>query len=304
MKYSTRLFFMVAITLITNNTNGQGCSDAGFCTITSLQPGGLETTKMQPVNQLTAGISNGKADYDISIWSAYITYSRQLNEKLGMDVKLTFLRQHSDVATSSGLSDIFATANYAVNKNMQLIAGIKLPVTNGNKKKGGLPLPMDFQTSLGTTDLILGMGYKIHKMEWALALQQPLTQNKNTFLSSRYTMESPLYNFQSTNKYIRKGDVLLRVSYPVTLKEKWTLIPGVLPIYHLANDEYTDAAGQKKEIPGSKGLTLNATMFLQYAINKNNLVALSAGTPLAARDTRPDGLTRKYVVALEYKCRF
>jgi hypothetical protein len=304
MKYLNRFILLTVISAIACYANGQGCSDAGFCTINTLKPQGMETPGTHSYNQVKFGLSNGKADHNISIWSAFLEYSRQINDKLGMDVKLTFLRQHSSLATSAGLSDIFVTANHSGIKNILLTAGIKVPLTNGDRKKNGLPLPMDFQTSLGTTDLILGIGYTIRKIELALALQQPLSQNKNSFLSTSYPMESPFSGFQSTNKYIRKGDLLLRVSWPVTLGEKWILIPGILPIYHLSDDEFTGAGGAKNKITGSKGLTFNANLFLEYALNKYSFIELSIGAPLIARDVRPDGLTRKYVVALEYKCRF
>ena len=70
---------------------------------------------------------------------------------------------------------------------------------------------MDYQSSLGTFDLIFGVGYQINKLQLVAAIQQPLTQNNNLFFASSYPEDSPLREFQSTNKFIRSGDVMLRV---------------------------------------------------------------------------------------------
>ena len=108
----------------------------------------------------------------------------------------------------------------------------------------------------------------------------------------------------STRLFNRSGDVLLRVSYAFQLDSKLQLTPAILPIYHFANDEYTNDAGRQVVIEGSQGVTLNANLFLDYAINDMHALQLNAGAPLLIRDTRPDGLTRTYIAALEYKFRF
>ncbi|AXY77632.1 hypothetical protein D3H65_28225 [Paraflavitalea soli] len=290
--------------MYTHQAKGQGCSDAGFCTINALMPQGPETVETKQYNQVKFGLSNGKADHDITIWSFYMEYSRSINKQFSIDTKLTGLSQNGSLTSAAGLSDIYLNANYTGISNAFFTTGIKLPLTDGNKKKNGASLPMDYQSSLGTTDLILGIGYRIKKAELVIAWQQPLTQNNNAFLSTDHPGDPAFTQFQSTNKYVRKGDVLLRVSYPLILNEKWKLTPGILPIYHLSEDEFTDASGKENTIAGSQGLTFNGNLFLDYSINKSSLVQLSFGTPFIARDVRPDGLTRKYVVTLEYRYRF
>jgi len=85
---------------------------------------------------------------------------------------------------------------------------------------------------------------------------------------------------------------------------KLVLTPAILPIYHFANDEYTNAFGNSLEIEGSKGLTLNGNLFIDYELHPRHAFQLSAGIPFVVRDIRPDGLTRKYVANLEYAMRF
>lgn len=78
--------------------------------------------------------------------------------------------------------------------------------------------------------------------------------------------------------------------------------PIKLPLQ--ANDSYLDANYVKREIAESRGLTVNANVFFNYRLNKKSGLKLSVGTPLAIITGRPDGLTRPFVTALDYKISF
>jgi hypothetical protein len=93
-------------------------------------------------------------------------------------------------------------------------------------------------------------------------------------------------------------------SYPISVNKKLKLTPSILPIYHLANDKYTDEAGVEKEIIGSEGLTLNGNVYIDYQINQTNSIQVNMAMPFIVRDVRPDGLTRSFVANLEYRIRF
>ncbi|MEY3194915.1 MAG: hypothetical protein RIQ78_1012 [Bacteroidota bacterium] len=281
---------------------GQGCSDAGFCTINSLQPNHSDTTAATK-NQCMLGLSVGGADHDIVIWSNLLEYRRQINDRLGMGLKVTTLAQSGNNIMAFGASDVFLDAHYRLGKKVKLTLGAKIPLTNGNSTQDNLALPMDYQSSLGTFDLIVGFGYSIQRLQLIAAIQQPITQNKNRFLAEEYPTD-PIRGFQSTNKFTRSGDVLLRISYPVSLGQKWKITPSILPIYHLKNDQFTDFIGKNVAIQGSQGLTLNANAYVDYEINRQNALQLSFGMPLLVRDARPDGLTRSFLVSVEYGIKF
>ena len=187
---------------------------------------------------------------------------------------------------------------------MKFIIGTKIPLMDGNRIKDNLSLPMDYQSSLGTFDIIAGIGYEIYNIQFMAALQQPLIQNKNEFIAESYPSDSKLSTFQSTKEYTRSGDILLRVSYPINLGSKVILTPSILPIYHLGNDKYVDSNGAEKEITGSQGLTLNGNLYFDFIINHRNSIQLNAGMPFVVRDVRPDGLTRHFIVNVEYKVKF
>lgn len=295
---STIILFLIGV----NHTYAQGCSDAGFCTIDSFKP---HTDSMEVLNnQMKVGVFYGKADNSISAYGNYIEYNHQLNDNFGFDAKLTSIAQNGNGISTFGFSDFFINANYKVSEKFKLTLGTKIPLSNASKTFNDIPLPMDYQASLGTLDLIFGLGYQINKIQLVAAIQQPLTKNDNEFIASAYPADSPLNSFQSTNKFKRSGDVLLRVSYPISITPKLQLTPSILPIYHLANDKFTDEFNTEKEITASNGLTLNGNAYLDYQIDDKNSIQLNIGMPFITRDSRPDGLTRSFIANLEYKIKF
>ena len=298
-----RIITIIVFVLCASSVKSQGCSDAGFCTVNSFEPSADKARTAASKNQFRIGATAGSADHDIAVFGAMMEYSRQINKWFSADLKLTFLSQNGNNISTAGLSDVFVNINYAVSKKVDLILGAKIPLNDANKQKNGLTLPMDYQSSLGTFDAIVGLGYKLEKWKFNLGWQQPLTQNSNTFIAEDYPVHSPLHSFQSTNNYSRSGDVLLRVSYLFNLSKKLLLTPGILPIYHLANDEFSNING-KQIINGSKGLTLNAVVYLNYKMNEKNNLEFNMGSPLVARDVRPDGLTRSFVATIQYQLSF
>lgn len=286
-----------------NLLHAQGCSDAGFCTISSFKPNSTDSTKGLN-NQFKVGAFYGKADNAISVYGNYVEYNRQLSSKFGLDAKLTTLAQYGNGIKTFGLSDLFVNANYKASKNVQLTLGTKIPLSNSGKTYNQLALPMDYQASLGTFDVLFGIGYTIKKVQLLAAIQQPITQNGNQFIATNYPTSSKLRLFQSTNQFQRSGDILFRVSYPIALHNKLKLTPSILPIYHLKKDKYTDELNVKREINNSQGLTLNGTMYLDYTINSKSTIQINFGVPFIVRAARPDGLTRSVIANVEYSLKF
>lgn len=278
------------------NLNAQGCSDAGFCTMDNLQV--HQADSLLNKNTIKIGANIGAADNDVSVFGSYLEYHRMISKFVDVDVKLNFLSQSANNISSAALSDLYLVSNYRLNEKTKATVGLKVPLTDGNLKENGFPLPMDFQPSLGTLDLILGASRKVNDFSFVLALQQPLTQNKNEFFSFVGS------DFITTNNFKRSGDVLFRATYLYRINDKFTLSPSLLPIYHLQNDKYTDALNVEREIIGSDGLTLNGNVYLNYSLNKTSALELSLGSPFVVRDVRPDGLTRSFVANLEYKISF
>ena len=296
------IFFTVLMFFQINNSYSQGCSDAGFCTINSLKPEMLHSESFK--NKIKLGVSYGKADNSVNAIGNYLEFSRQFNKTFGMSLKLTSLAQSGNDISEFDISDLFISTNIKTSGKINFTAGIKIPFNKANKTKDNLPLPMDYQSSLGTFDLILGTGVQFDKLQISAAAQIPLNQNENKFIASQYPAGSELRKFHSTNNFERSADVLVRITYPVFVQENFNILVSLLPIYHLSDDKFTDLNGIEKEIDGSKGLTLNGNVFLNYDINQRSSFQLNVGFPFVVRDERPDGLTRSFITNLEYSYKF
>lgn len=299
MKKITFLPFLLFAIFGYQKAAAQGCSDAGVCTLNAFKPSSETDTD----NHLKLGYSNGLADYDVSVNGAYLEYGRRFGEKFGVDAKLAALGQSGNGISVFGLSDVYLNANYRYSETTAFTLGFKIPLNKADRRQNGIGLPMDYQSSLGTLDLILGVSHHIGKLQAVVGYQQPLTQNDNVFVPEAFPADSKLREIPSTFQFERAGDVLLRLSYPINLGEKLRITPSVLPIYHVANDKYNVGSVQQ-EIEGSKGFTLNGNVFVDYQLGEKGTLQLSIASPFVVRDVRPDGLTRGYVVGIEYGVRF
>lgn len=296
-------FLLISIFLLSSSEiKSQGCSDAGFCTLHGIKP--ESNPKESLSNFLNIGVSYGKADYSTNAVGYYFNYNRRFGKYINADLKVTALSQSGNDISEFGMSDIFVSGSYTVSKEASFTVGTKIPLSKSDKSSDSLPLPMNYQSSLGTFDLIAGFSYSIKKLNLSIAYQQPLTQNENKFIAEDYPADSPLREFQSTNEFERSGDVLFRASYVINAGKNFIITPGILPIFHLGNDKFTDKDGKQQEIEGSNGLTFNINLYVDYLINPNNAFQLNAGFPVITRDSRPEGLARSFVGTIEYKISF
>lgn len=289
--------------IISTIAYSQGCSDGGICTLNNLKPG-IGELESHSYNYFKLGVGYGGADHDITIVAPYVEYWRKINNDFNLSIKLTSIAQIGANISEFDLSDIYLAGNFNLSEKLKITLGTKIPLADGNTTQNSLALPMDYQSSLGTFDLLLGLAYQVQNLHFVVAYQQPLTQNKNTFLAMDYPIDSELRSYQSTNLYQRNGDILLRASYLFVTGNRLTITPSILPIYHLGDDKFTDGAGLEQEIVGSSGLTLNINAYLDYQINPSNGLQFNIGFPVIVRESRPDGLTRHFIVNLEYKIAF
>ncbi len=214
-----------------------------------------------------------------------------------------------ELANTNGLTDLFLSVNHAFDVKAEwqksFVVGLKLPFDGADIIENGIHLPMPYQTSLGTIDLVLALNYNRKNFGATLALQQPLkARNENKFLPGDYPAIPVTLKYWPTNEFERKGDLVGRVSYNFKTGERFSIRPSLLGIYHLVNDTYADDDGDRRPIYNSTGLTLNGNVFFGYRLKNGNGFELSLGTPFIVRDQRPDGLTRSFVASLEYQFNF
>jgi hypothetical protein len=305
----TSFIFLITVFSLTQ-VNAQGCSDAGVCTIHSIKNNaGGGAYKGGKNNDLRIGLGYGKGERSTNNYTGYLEYTRSLSSRTSLTGKLNYSAINGELANTNGLGDLFLTFNHVFDAKKKwqksFVVGLKLPFNGADIAKKGIQLPMPYQTSLGTTDLVLAINYNRKSFGATLAVQQPLKRvNKNKFLPGDYPSLPLALKYWPTNEFLRKGDIVGRVSYNFKPGARFTIRPSLLGIYHEGNDTYIDDSEKRRPVYNSKGFTLNGIVFLDYKLKSGDGFELSFGKPFIVRDQRPDGLTRKFVATLEYQFSF
>lgn len=293
------------IAVASQSVFSQGCSDAGFC---SMQFYANKEKENQYKNSINLGNIAAIGEENTFINSNFISYQRFFSDKVSFEAKLTSSYISGKLADVFSVGDVYTKIAYTFYNNEEKgialtgIAGAKIPLNFSNLQAGNKPLPMVYQTTLGTLDAIVGLQLKYKNLEITNSYQIPVVNvNKNSFIS-QYSLAK---EFPSTNLFRRNPDVLLSVAYTFYFKNKMFYIaPRVLNIFHTGNDSFENIKAQREPISNSMGLTVNANIKLGYNINARSRFELSLATPLAVRKVRPDGLTRKFTAEISYLYNF
>ena len=286
----------------------QGCSDAGFCSLGILKNNTAAAGKKYSI---AIGANYGAGEQSTNTFNPYLEYAVKANSHLSYQLKITSVYANGFLGSTFNIGDAFGFINYAAKpKNinrLSFLSGIKIPLSYSNdKNKDGKPLPLDYQSSIGTFDLIEGVNYIIReKWELNTGIQIPVIQkNKNTFFPDEYS-DPRINNFPATNNLKRKSDALLRAGHYFYFKKaSVTFKPNILAIYHLGEDTFENRFGKRTSISGSDGLTMNAGIIATKRFKNSNQLELVVAAPFIVRDTRPDGLTRSAVVNIQYSFLF
>lgn len=286
--------------------SGQGCSDAGFCSIDVLKNSqfGEEPVRF---STLAFGTGFGAGLESVATLTSYAEFSHTTAHNWSFGTKVTGVMNTGPKGTIWGAGDLYLQTAFqpkpTENSKTSVLLSVKLPLSEPNSTDAsGMTLPMEYQSTLGTVDLISGVSINYRK-KWEInaGVQLPLSgENSNNYLKSENASEDE--GFSSTRKFERSGDVLIRAGYHIELtKAKIHLKPNLLAIYHLKEDRYTAINGEKRSITGSEGFTLNAGFIATYKFRNRHEAEFLAATPLVVRKERPDGLTRSLVLNLQYK---
>ena len=291
-----KIFSFVIALSIFQFSNAQGCSDAGFCSIGSFASHNKNNITSN-ISSLRLGTAIGIGEQSMNIITPYIQFDQQFKD-FQLQVKANYNSASKNNYSISGIGDLFIVGTKTYNnKNgskILLNAGLKLPLGNEDSKSNGTSLPMAYQSTLGTFDVIAGITYQKNNLDVSAAFQIPLTKNnKNSFITP--LIGSDLNNFVSTRMFHRKSDMLLRATKSFKVSNKINMSYGTLAIYHLGNDTYTDNSGKVNTINNSEGLTLNINLSLNWKLSDNMSINFITGAPAVVRKSRPDGLTRSFV---------
>lgn len=306
-----KLVYTVVFVLVVRVAFSQGCSDAGFCTMGAMKPD-QPYNKNIPIRLRSMEVSfyRGTTTLTPIVYVATLDASFSVGKKNSFQVKLPFQAVQGRLANTSGIGDIslcFTRTIYASEKfDVSVSLGSKIPTNKSNKTENGFPLPMYYQTSLGTYDAIAGISLVNRKWLFATGIQVPLNKNHNEFLWGRWagSGEDPAYieKYARANQLKRGIDVMLRVERNFRFS-RLNFSVGMLPIYRITNDEIELPEGRVKP-DGAKGLALSAIGTVGYSFNVKSGVRLLMGHKIVQRDENPDGLTRHLVSSVTYFYRF
>ncbi|MBL7946536.1 MAG: hypothetical protein JNN32_10780 [Flavobacteriales bacterium] len=291
--------------MITVRSLSQGCSDAGVCTAGPIgeiptdssaapdRPHYLRLTGSYAVGEQGTLISQAVAELGVGI-----------GERWGVQLKVPYLTISGNLGTTNGFGDPTFSTSYSFIKGrtrrLDAMLGMKLNVNDANLRDARLrPLPMPYQTSLGTTDILFGANYRIGRWTAALAYQHVWRNENINGFDHSFWMEVPeAQGYFESAALERADDAVARIQYAFTRKDL-VVQPGLLAIWHTYEDKRWDPVGSpERSIPieGSDGLTLNLTADARYKLSDTWSLEASFGSPLITRKVRPDGLTRSMVL--------
>ncbi|NJO02455.1 MAG: hypothetical protein HC880_12880 [Bacteroidia bacterium] len=250
-----------------------------------------------------------------------IVYALTLEANLGINDRFTiqakapymWVRNAVNTWKTNAWGDVSLSFTYVLHKTeayqISGTAGAKFPTNNSDLRlPNGRPLPMYFQTSLGTYDLVLGASYLSRDWLLAVGYQQPLHHiNANTFIYEAWedtpSLADALLYVESLNLR-RKGDVMGRIERNFRLS-RFSFNFGLLAIHHLGLDQVTDpTSGEEIEDPRSHGTALSFLAGATYRASVRSHFKLLLGNRIIRRKQNPDGLSREQVLNFGYQFNF
>lgn len=239
-----------------------------------------------------------------------------LNSRTSFQLKVPYQFVTGRLANTAGMGDLSLcfTKNLISKEkfDVNFSLGTKIPTNGSDKSIDGRPLPMYYQTSLGTYDAIGGISLITKKWLVATGIQVPLNQNQNQFVWNRWAdhPEKTYVDRYNQAKNLKRGtDVMFRIERNFRFARFNTSL-GVLPIYRITKDEITksgsEAGSPETRIRNdvAKGLALSAIATIGYNFNVKSGIKALVGHKLVQRDFNPDGLTRELVTSFSYVYRF
>ena len=231
------------IFFISTRVFGQGCSDAGLCSIgglESLQNRISKTSIISFAHNIGMGEHFERGERKTIINSFIVGGKVFLRQGTMVDMKLPYTVVTGDLATTSGIGDISISVSQQLHssqdQSLLLTLGTRLKTNNANRTKNGRPLPMPFQTSLGTNDLLLGLTANRRDWQFSIGYQHPFGRNKNAFLKSAWPDDQEAQEYFESSGLKRGDDLAIRVEKRFE-KQRFDLFVGMLGLYRIEKDE-------------------------------------------------------------------
>ena len=310
--FSLPILSGLLLTVAISDAIAQGCSDAGFCTMGAMKPDQPFNKKIDfRLRSMEVSFYRGTTPLTPTVYVANADMSFSLGARTTFQLKVPYQWATGSLGSTASLGDlslcvtrtIKTTEKYDIN----LTGGGKIPTNGSDLEEDDRPLPMYYQTSLGTYDFITGISFITQKWLLATGVQHPFNRNDNDFLWSRWAnsghSEEYIAKYAQARKLRRGTDVMVRVERNFRFS-RLNFSLGLLPIYRVTNDEFTNDDGQVIRPDKAKGLALSAIGTAGYQFNVRTGIRLLFGTKIVQRERNPDGLTREIVNTVSYFYRF
>ena len=311
MKKCRHYFYAFIFSGVSTLAFGQGCSDAGFCTMGAMKPDQPFNKKIEfKLRSMEVSFYRGTTTMTPIIYVATADMNFGLSQKTFLQVKLPYQFVTGRLSNTSGMGDISLCITRNIfnsdKADINLSLGTKIPTNNSDKGIDGRPLPMYYQTSLGTYDAIAGISVITREWLFATGIQVPFNENGNQFLWGKWkdTPEEAYVLGYAKAKNLKRGtDVMLRVERNFRFS-RLNFTIGLLPIYRITRDEFTEPNGVRARPNEAQGLALSGIFTTGYSFNVRSGVKLLIGHKFVQRDINPDGLSRELVTSMSYYYRF
>ena len=300
-------------TLLSRTAYSQGCSDAGFCTMGAMKPDQPFARKLNlRLRSLDLSYYHGTTTLTPVISSLTADLNFSLNDRNSFQVKLPYQWVRGRLGETSGAGDLSLCLTRTVwSGDIWTISGslgTKIPVNRSNKTNNeGLPLPMYYQTSLGTYDGIAGVSVLSRKWLFATGIQMPYNTNGNEFLWGKWSGKPELTDYVShygrANSLKRGTDIMMRAERNFRFSRLNASL-GLLPIWRIKQDEFANAQGVRIRQSGTTGMAMSAIATIGYNFGVRNGIRFLYGKKITQRSVNPDGLTRRSVFTITYSHRF
>lgn len=310
------LAFIFFICSLGQQSIGQGCSDAGFCTMGAMKPD-QAYDKSQSLKLKTIDFSNYVAltRFEDVIVVQNLEVNVGIKRKSSFQLKLPYTTTIGPLANVSGLGDLTLSFTHLLwtNNTFQFSGTIggKIPTGDGNKMLDGRTLPMYYQPSLGTYDAILGFSLISRKWMIATGYQHAFGTNNSNFSWGQWKdtefFETAL--MYPTSRSLKRGeDIMFRIERNFRFA-KFNFALGLLEIYRINEDTRLNPQTSEREKANddegtSKGSALTLICSGGYNFSTKSALKVIVGRRIIKRHINPDGLSREWVFTLGYQFRF
>jgi hypothetical protein len=314
-----QITFLLALTLNLSSyfVYSQGCSDAGFCTMGAMKPN-QSFVKKGDIKFRTFDFSQymGRSRFNDFIHVTNAEINASILEKYNLQFKVPYYVINGPLGSNQGIGDLSLSATRPLiekdNYILSFTLGAKIPTNKSDKMRGTAPLPMYYQTSLGTYDLVAGVSLNMKGWLFATGYQQVVYNiNKNTFAWGpwkQYGLFETAQMYHSSMELKRGKDVMFRVEKNFNYS-KFNFYVGILDVWRLNDDQVTSPTTKERiyvndSLGTSKGHAVTFLSGFGYNFSVKSQIKIMAGQRLIKRHFNPDGLSRENVFTLGYQYRF